>query len=121
MRSQPRVLLALSVSVAFLFGGYACSNGTFPNRLSVYDPDAGALPEDSSVPVDAADAQMHGDGGDAGSAADAGDGGHAGDGGDGGDAGSATEAAAPLDAGDGGLGDGDLEDASDLDDASATG
>ena len=118
MRSSPRVFFALSVSVAFLLGGYACGDGTFPNKLSVYDPDAGGVvtySEDSSVPQDAADAHASADAGDAASAKDAA-------GGDAGDAGSATDGAAPLDAGDAGLGEGGLlEDASGLDGAGATG
>jgi hypothetical protein len=118
MRPEPRVLFALSVSVAVLIGGYACSS-TFPNKLSVYDPDGGAgattFSEDSSVPADAADAHAPADGGDAASAKDAGGAGDAGD------AGSVGDGTAPLDAGDAGLGDGDLEDASDLDGAAATG
>jgi hypothetical protein len=116
MRLQPRALFALALPVACFCGSYACSS-TFPNKLN-FAGDAGesAPAEDSSVPVDAADAQALGD---------AGDGGHAGDAGgkadaDAGDAASVTDGTAPSDAGDAGLEDGALDDASDLD-GSATG
>jgi hypothetical protein len=115
MRLQPYVLFTLSVPVALLLGAYACSNGTFPNALSVYDPDGGAttfLP-DSSALDDAADGQVEaatdaGDAGD-GDAATAKDGGNAGDAGEGG---SAADGSAALDGGDAAL-----DDASDLADA----
>jgi hypothetical protein len=101
---RARSLVPLAFCFASALAAYACGNGTFANKLPLYDPDAGSGPsEDSAAPaedaaadVTMADVQV----GDAGNVRDAGDaetkdagGAETSDAGDGG---------AHLDAGDGG-------------------
>ena len=92
---RARAIVALSLSLASAFAAYACGNGTFNDKLPLYDPDGGPAPsedsgtlaEDAAADASSEDAQP-GDGGDAGPSGDA----TAGDG--------ASDAGAELDGGD---------------------
>jgi hypothetical protein len=69
---RARAIVALSLSLASAFAAYACGNGTFNDKLPLYDPDGGPAPsedsgtlaEDAAADASSEDAQP-GDGGDA--------------------------------------------------------
>jgi hypothetical protein len=48
---RARSLVPLALCLCSVLAAYACGNGTFPNKLPLYDPDAGPQPsEDSGAP-----------------------------------------------------------------------